>query len=325
MSGKRSGTASGRSGFDRWSRGHGNARARLSTGLVVPESRIGFSLTPETRVFALGACFARRLEAALLDAGIRVTSVAPESSTMEIRTTLRHGLLNQDSPNAILQELEWASGKAFPIGALLPFGDEWVDPFLRDRAPTGNQAAVMARRNAIGAFTARAFKAEVVLIALGHTEVWYDGRTKQALNGPPHPRVYEADRDRFGIRRIDYEEVFATLRSICQLLKRRNARQRIVLTVSPVPMERTFSGEDIIVANMTAKTTLHAAATAIANTFNDVDYFPCFEAVMASDPARAWMSDRRNVTPELVSRLVAAFIDRYGLRLSRETRTEGTA
>lgn len=315
----------GSRGLDRWSGGRQSARARIATGVVVPEIGTGFALTPETRVFAIGGEFARQLEAGLAAAGVQVSSVDRASQLVEVRTNPRHGLLNKLTPPAIQQELDWAAGQRFPEAALLPAGPDWVDPCLPDRAPAGPMPMIRGRRAALAEYFGRAFSSEVVLLDLDRVEAWYDRRTRLALHGTPNPRAYANDSARFAFKRVGVEEAIATLRGICTLLKRRNDAQKIVLTVSPVPVERTYTADDVIVANAISKSALHAAAVAVASSMSDVDYFPAYEAVTTSDPARAWAEDRRTVSAELVEAVVEAFMRRYRLSLAPSTRTAGTA
>jgi len=322
--GQRSGR--GLTGYDSWSQGTHNARHRIAQGLVVPVGRPGFRLTPAARVFHIGPWFSRRLEAALAAAGCQVPSLDPGARHPAIRAAASQGLLNKTAPAPVQQELDWAAGEAdFPREVLLPLADAWADPTLGERAPLGPVETLVERRRAVAAYFARAFAADLVVITLATTETWFDRKTRIALNGPPLKRAYRAEPDRFLHRRVGFDEVSAHLKAICALLRRRNPRQKIVLAVSPVPLERTYGAEDVIVASQIAKSTLHAAATQIAATAEEIDYFPAYEAVTSSDPVRVWQPDRRTVRDEMVAALTAAFIDRYGLMLAAESKTAGTA
>lgn len=314
-----------RGAFDRWSQGSGNARGRLLRGLVVPESHVGFRFAPDAKVFAIGTGFARRIEAALLDTGVRVTSAGRKTDIMEVRSNLRLGILNQHNPVSIHQELEWAAGRSFPEEALLPLGDEWIDPFLGEQAPLAPLPAVRTRRAKLKDYFAKTFTADLVLVTLGFTETWFCRKTKLALNGPPSTRAFLADRDRFAMRRLGHEEMVAALKAIRETIKKQNPKANIVLMVSPVPLKRTFTGEDVIVANMVGKSALHSAAMTVAWAFKDVDYFPAYESVMCSDPARTWQPDRRTVQPGMVGLITDHFVRRYGLMISEHSKTAGTA
>jgi hypothetical protein len=98
------------------------------------------------------------------------------------------------------------------------------------------------------------------------------------------------------------------------LLRRHGKRgQKIVLTVSPVPLGRTFTDMDVIVANTMAKSTLRVAAHRLSDRIEGLDYFPSYEAVMHSDPNLCWQRDRRHVSDVIVGRIIETFLNRYGV------------
>jgi len=304
---------------DLWRRGRGGAAGRLAAGLVVPDGAPGFDLTPEARVFALGGGFARRLATALAGRGVRVQGRSAPLAGAGPDPAAR------DNPPLIRQELEWAAGHRFAEEALLPLADGWMDPFLPGLPPPVARAEIRGRRAALARHFAGAFRSDLVVLLPGAAEVWYDRRSKLALAGPPHRLVYEGDRSRFGVKRLSAEEVTLALRGACEVLRARAPQIRVALGVSPLPMERTYLGEDIIVANMAAKSTLHAAATALAREHDWIGYFPAYEAATASDPATVWDAERRALTPAMLDRLAEAFLGQFGLMLSAESRTAGRA
>ncbi len=321
----RAAMAAGASGLESWSHGPNNARGRIARGLVVPQGHPGFRLSPEATVFQIGPGFARQLDTALTAKGVRVTSRDPASPLPEVRENPRLGLLDKLNPVSIQQELDWAAGQPFPREVLMPAGDTYADPCLHERAAHGGIAGLLERRAEIGRHFAGAFRADLVVVTLEQIETWFDRRTKIALNNAPLQRIYDQEPDRFSLRRLPVSEIGANLKRICARLRSENPRQKVVLAVSPVPIERTFGQEDVIVANLAAKSALHAAATECALATEGVDYFPCYEAVTTSDPGKVWHPDRRTVRDEMVSALAEAFVERYGLYLSAESKTAGSA
>ncbi|MGF1500189.1 MAG: GSCFA domain-containing protein [Paracoccaceae bacterium] len=292
----------------------------------MPELPPSFQLDPQAPVFHLGSCFARGLEGALARRGVRVTSRPDRADPSDVEKAHRLGFLDVATPPELLQELEWASGRRqISERSFLALTDLWIDPHLGERAGAGSLEAQRKRRAAIGRYFARAFQAKLVVVTFGETEIWFDRKTGFALAGPPPARLRSLDPDRFGLRRLGYDDVYGYLKSLTALLRGENGARKVILTVSPVPIERTFGGEDVIVANTIAKSTLVTAAAAIASAETDVDYFPVFEAVTTSDPQRAWLQDRRHVSKELVTAVIDAFVERYGLFLVPDSRTSGSA
>lgn len=87
----------------------------------------------------------------------------------------------------------------------------------------------------------------------------------------------------------------------------------MVITVSPVALERTYTNQDVIVANMMSKSTLRSAAGTLSIQADGVDYFPSYEAAMVSDPNLVWMGDRRNITDWMVTQIIKTFTQSYGI------------
>jgi len=85
----------------------------------------------------------------------------------------------------------------------------------------------------------------------------------------------------------------------------------MVVTVSPVPLQVTFSGKDIVVANMDSKATLRAAAAEFVRKHDNAHYFPSYEMVVYSHTKLAWRPDRLHVNKGMVGRIVSQFIDAY--------------
>jgi tetratricopeptide (TPR) repeat protein len=95
-----------------------------------------------------------------------------------------------------------------------------------------------------------------------------------------------------------------------------------LLTASPVPIMRTFTGDDVIIANTYSKSVLRAVAGQIAEEYPNVDYLPGYEAVMLTKQANVWSDDLRHVEPEFVGRLVGRMCARYVVETEGRTKTD---
>jgi hypothetical protein len=87
--------------------------------------------------------------------------------------------------------------------------------------------------------------------------------------------------------------------------------KKLILTVSPVPLQTTFLGKDIVLANSAAKSILRALCEEAAALHPDVDYFPSFEMVHYTEPGLAWKPDGRHVRMEMVEKIMVKAIDAY--------------
>jgi hypothetical protein len=97
---------------------------------------------------------------------------------------------------------------------------------------------------------------------------------------------------------------------IVELITAAKPNARIFCTVSPVPLKRTFSGDDIFVANSLSKATLRTVLVEIAAAQPNVTYFPSYEAVISGGDA-AWEGDGRHVQRPVVEAITQTFVKTY--------------
>ena len=81
----------------------------------------------------------------------------------------------------------------------------------------------------------------------------------------------------------------------------------MVVTVSPVPLERTFSDQDIVVANCEGKSTLRAVLGEFSRMYDDVIYFPAYEMVTALGEIAYIPGDLRHIKKSVVDMIIQTF------------------
>lgn len=303
--------------FDRWIGGAElSARDRILSQVVIPVSQQSFRAAPGSTFFAMGSCFARNVEERLDLAGAEVLSRRMNVRDLGATSGRALGVYNKYTPFSILQELQFASGERdFPQEALLPgAGELYYDAQLRVNSGDAPVADLLARRTEINAAFAQVFSADVVILTLGLTEAWFDTRTGLYLTEMPAPRLSAREPERFEFRCLSIDDCRAALRDIHELLARHSkAGQKIILTVSPVALGRTFTECDVIIANTTSKATLRVAAMEFTQANDGADYFPSYEAVTLSAPSLAWQEDRLHASDFIVGQIINTFLQRYGL------------
>ncbi len=85
----------------------------------------------------------------------------------------------------------------------------------------------------------------------------------------------------------------------------------MLVTVSPVAMNTTFTGGEVLVANTYSKSVQRAALEAFVRRHDNVDYFPSYESVVLSDRSRAWRADQAHASDEIVRLNVLRMIEAY--------------
>lgn len=83
--------------------------------------------------------------------------------------------------------------------------------------------------------------------------------------------------DRFQFEVLSPESVGREVENIIELfLKYGKVGHKVMLTVSPVPIGRSFSGDDVIVSNCYSKSVLRAYAEYAKDKYKHVDYVPTY-------------------------------------------------
>lgn len=271
-----------------------------------------FAIDPGSRFFCLGSCFARNIEEHLIYRGVEVLSkrvISPKSEW----PARANGFLNKFTTDSMLQELRWLQEPpADPAARLLETGQGWRDMHLSPGMGTATLERALERRAWLAAeYFPRLAQADVVVMTLGLNEVWRDHQVGERLNAAPGLWEIKRNPGRFALEITGVDENVAALEEIHARLKALNPAMKMVVTVSPVPMGATFSGRDVMVANMLSKSTLRAAADAFQLNHDDVDYFPSYEIVSLTPRAFAYGPDCLHVSDRIVGHIMGTFLGLY--------------
>lgn len=286
-----------------------------------PHFETSFSFEPGATIFTIGSCFARHIEAALQERGFKVPTRHFWVDGAAGKATDNWMLDNYGVP-AIYNEIRWALGIGEPYDPkeqlFEVYPGKFADLHLSSRVPLCSFDDAVSRRDRIFQVNRSIRTADTAIITLGLVEVWWDKLTGIHLNTRPYETVIRAAPDRFEVHVLAYEEIFAQLDSlIAMILEHCSTIGGIIITVSPVPMTSTYTHHDVAVANQYSKAVLRAAAAAIVEKYDRLDYFPSYETVILSDRQRAWTDDLVHVTPEMievnVARLLGAYVGHAGI------------
>lgn len=289
-------------------------------GLYTPT----ITLTRDTRIATVGSCFAQHIGPALRAAGCTVLDVEPAPKAMpdDIARSFGYGLFSARTGNIytsrqlldLLREI--ASGVADPRfvwdrdgrfydairPTVEPEGLDTVDEVLLHRDYHLERTAQLLRQT------------DVLIFTLGLTETWTDRPSGRAF--PICPGVV-AGSFKHSIHRLvtlTHAEVLDDLRRIHAMLQRFNPGMKLLLTVSPVPLTATASGQHVLAATSQSKATLRAAAGECAAALADVDYVPSYELITHPVMGDWFEPNLRDVTAAGVARVMALFLAAHGLQ-----------
>ncbi|MEH6721817.1 MAG: GSCFA domain-containing protein [Aurantimonas endophytica] len=278
--------------------------SRYINGMIYPAINPGFVIAEGSTVFTIGSCFARNVEDALVSAGVEVPTMQFSAPQSEAPGRVNR-ILNQYNPGSMLQAVEAINaeshshalneGKLGVVDLLLATGSR---PVSIERA--------LERRGQIRDLYERGLEsADTVLITLGLVECWRDDETGLWLNEVPADKIRAGD-TRYSFHRLDVAQSTDLIAQMVEALGTKN----IVLTVSPVPLQATFSDYDCTVANAYSKATLRLCADRIASDFPNVDYFPSYEMVTLMG-LPAFGVDNVHVSNSVVGNVIAHMVSHY--------------
>lgn len=280
---------------------------RVRHGAVFSEIWPRFSLPSGTSVFMIGSCFSRSVEERLR--GFRVPTMDLTIPSGE-RPGRPNGVLNEYNPGTICQRLEHAATKSsFGDHCIAPDGDGFLDLLLPDYVAPCRTERLLERRDEVDQVYSALPGCEAVIITFDLIEAWYDKKADLYLNRIPPAAFLMAERDRFELHVLDideterlFERTVAAVRSV--------GVKKIILTVSPVPLEGTYTGQDSTVANNFSKSVLIVCANRLCRSYPDVDYFPGYEIVMSAGPA-SYEADSVHVRDDVVDSVTSYLVERY--------------
>jgi GSCFA family len=150
---------------------------------------------------------------------------------------------------------------------------------------------------------------DMFVFTLGLTEAWQHSASGRVV--PLAPGVVaggEVAQD-YSFTNFSYVDVVSDFRRAMQTLKANRTKPlRYLLTVSPVPLTATASGNHILAASTYSKSVLRAAAGFLSENHKNIDYFPSFE-IITNPAARGifFASNLRSVTNEGVEVVMKTF------------------
>ena len=290
------------------------ASERLENILFEPHIVPEFEFSKNDKVFTVGSCFARGLENALLADRVKILSVSKEFDVYPLaqQGATRQGYMNKYNVYSIYYEFLWALEDNNRGEYFIKLSDGvYYDLNTNATLFPDSYEITLERRQILNKIFKKVLECDILTITLGLIEVWFDKENNLYLNNIPHPRLLSKYPNRFEVRFLDFDENLQVLESLYKLLLKHNNNINIVVTVSPIPLQTTFSKDDVVVANMFSKSTLRAVATKWAELHENVHYFPSYEIALLSDQKLVWESDRRHLKGPVTQYIMEVFKKYY--------------
>ena len=276
------------------------------------------SMAPENRIVTFGSCFAQHLGRALSANGFNWWNVEPgfKNASPELLARYGYGVFSARTGNiyttkALRQWTDWAFGNADVPDEVWEADGRYYDPFRPNVEPQGFESRKEvdeARKTTLACLRKAFSRTDVVVFTLGLTEAW-EHASGYVYAGCPGVVAGEFSAETHKFRNYTHADVLEDLRYVIDAVKSVNPQVRFLLTVSPVPLTATASGQHVLVANTYSKSLLRAVAGQAFVEDPAVDYFPSYE-IITSHPFRGIFFDPnlRTVNASGVAHVMKHFI-----------------
>lgn len=270
--------------------------------VCMPRFDPSFQFKKKDKIFTIGSCFASNIRNGLIDEGF---DVYPSDIIEQVAPRYRvNNLAFRYSPQTILQTFQWA----FEPNTLSSRNDcfietkngQFFDPTI-DHKTDGPFCEIENIAQLVTENDRSASESEVIVITLGIAECIYDRANDLYLETWPGNYITREQHANYEVHVLSVEDIFQSLEALHLLLSRYLPDNfRILLTVSPVPLQVTLRDCDVITANSYSKSSLRAASEQFAVIHENVDYLPVYEGVILSERVTSWDVDLRHPSQFIV-------------------------
>lgn len=282
-----------------------------------------FMIAASDKIVTAGSCFAQHVARFLANAGFDflVTEKPHAIFSQAVATKLNYGLFsarygNIYSTRQLRQLLERAYGLFEPIDdAWLRPDGRFVDPFRPQILPGGYvtpEEVRLDRAVHLRAVRAAIEQMNVFVFTLGLTEIWRDSRDGAVYPLAPGVIGGVYDESIHEFRNLDIGEVATDLQWSLDFIRAKNPGVKIILTVSPVPLNATAVDRHVAVSTAYSKSVLRVAAEQVVNANVLCDYFPSYEIITSPFTRAAYFeSDAREIREDGVRHVMSLFLKHY--------------
>ena len=284
----------------------------------------------ETKIITVGSCFAQHISKSLKENGFdwidsepAPTELLPEDHAKNGYGVFSFRTGNIYTPALLRQWVTWAMSDMDPYPESWVHGGRVFDPFrpaLIEDGFSSTEEMLAARLVTLSAIVEAIKQADLFVFTLGLTEAWLnkDGTIYPMCPGTVRGE-FSADIHLF--HNYDVHEVVHDLNYTFDELRRINPNLRFLLTVSPVPLTATASGQHVLMATTYSKSVLRAAAGQLFHTRLDTDYFPSYELIMAPVfKGQFFEQNQRQVSSRGVAFVMEQFLVSIGVNVQSAQR-----
>lgn len=266
-------------------------------------------------VATAGSCFAQHIARALREDGFNfLVAESPsreeQAAGVQAIYSARYG--NIYTTRQLRQLFEWAYGLTSPEPEPWTRGDgRLVDRLRPNEFAAGFETveSLLAAREAHREAVREVFETcGVFVFTLGLTECWICDQDGVAVPLAPNVVASPGEGRTYSFHNLRVAEMVEDMEVFLSGLTDVNPDVKVILTVSPVPLEATFEPRHVLVSTTASKAALRVVADELASAHPDrVTYFPSYEMITAFPGGFFFEPDLRTVRPDAVGHVMEVF------------------
>ena len=286
--------------------------------ISVRENKI---ISKDEKIVCVGSCFAEEIRKFLVQNKIKVlpdfSKIKFDSKITQIDELPHRQHMNFYNPVNIRNELLIANGKFSYEEDDIFINNQnqqitYWDPYRRLVGSKTLAGLLDARQQIETVFKSAFEEGNTFVITLGLNEVIKRKSNSNVLSTYPAYGGLEERTDCY-MHYLSFQEVCDEINEIISLIREISKQQdvKIVFTVSPVPLDRTFCNDtDVFARNIHAKSNLLTALHQTIPMHQGVYYFESYEIVSLLGD-KAFKEDLRHVTSDAVNLIAATFLRKF--------------
>jgi len=280
------------------------------------------------KIATAGSCFAQHISQNLIKNGYNVLDMEPPPRGLSIKLHKKYGFSmyscrfgNIYTVHQLLQLAQEAYGNFEPFDIAWEKDGKYFDALRPAVEPDGLTAVnelYTHRKYHLSRVRKMLQTMDVFIFTMGLTEAWEHQESGTIYPIAPGIIAGKFDEKVFAFRNFKFQEIieaFNKFQDILIKLRGEDNLPKMFLTVSPVPLTATASGNHVLSATVQSKSILRAVTGQLSSENNHIDYFPSFE-IITNQNARGsfYKNNMRSVRPEGVDVVMKSFFSEHNTK-----------
>lgn len=283
-----------------------------------------FPVTRKMRVMTAGSCFAQHVGRALRGAGFNVLDkeALPPAMVDKVQESYGYGLYSARYGNIytvrqLLQMLRESTGEEHPAEPVWEKDGRYYDaqrPSVEPQGLDSPEDVIRHRVLHLKAVREAVKSADLLVFTLGLTEAWIHTQTGTVYPTAPGTIAGQFDPDVYSFVNYDVMSIYKDFLQVRKIVRSISPHCKFLVTVSPVPLTATASGNHVEVATSYSKSVLRSVCGMLVERCADVDYFPSYELITSANNRGVYFeANKRSVSAKGVQTAMGLFLAAHGV------------